>query len=163
MHPEYEYGWQGKVQNVWNPAVPINDIALVSFQGTLRFNKKPIELEMNQVSSNKTQEFVLSGFGKSTRSQIQIPQLRRVSLPLLNTLRNGSDIAVGKGSFKTPTDLPSPQGGCTGDSGGPVALGGKLVGVISRGPGPQHGGCFAGVTIFTSIYSSLDWINSTFN
>lgn len=162
VHPDYEYGWQGKVKDVWNPSVPINDVALVSFQGTLRFNKEPIKLETSQVSSNNKQDFVLSGFGKSTRSQIQIPQLRRVSLPLLNTLRNGSDVAAGRGSFQTPTDLPSPQGGCTGDSGGPVALGGKLVGVISRGPGPKHGGCFAGVTIFTTIFSSLDWIKTTF-
>jgi secreted trypsin-like serine protease len=162
IHPDYEYGWQNNVKNVWNPSVPINDIAVVKFQGTLPFNKAPISLDNSPLTSINNQSFNLSGFGKSNRSQIQIPQLRRVSLPLLNTLRNGSDVAVGRGSFQTPTDLPHPQGGCIGDSGGPVVLGGKLVGVISRGPGPENGGCFAGVTIFTSIYSSLNWINDTF-
>lgn len=48
------------------------------------------------------------------------------------------------------------EGGCHGDSGGPLALGGQLFGIVSWG----RGGTCDSFTVFTDVYTYVPWIRS---
>ena len=52
IHPEYEYGWQNNVKNVWNPSVPINDIAVVKFRDLFPIYLTSLEFDATESDIN---------------------------------------------------------------------------------------------------------------
>lgn len=49
---------------------------------------------------------------------------------------------------------------CHGDSGGPLAMKGQLVGIVSFGDGTKEGVCYSdSPTVFMRVSSFIDWIS----
>ena len=158
VHPDYDEEWVTNFPDVWNPQKRVNDIAIVKYQAPLRYGKEPISLSKVSPLNFKDKNFRLSGFGKSSRSQIEISSLKYVDIPFNRILQNEVDFALGSGNYPSPSEVKNPKGGCFGDSGGPIVVDNQLVGIISRGPGKENGGCFSSISIGTSVYTYLDWI-----
>jgi secreted trypsin-like serine protease len=159
-HPDYDENWTSKVSDFWNPTEKINDIAIVLHREPLNYQKTPIELSERPVETFKNKIFRLSGFGKSSRSQIEMSQLKYVDIKYNRILKNEIDFALGDGNFESPSEVKNPKGGCFGDSGGPIVVDNELIGLISRGPGKENGDCFSSISIGTSIYPYIEWIRS---
>lgn len=160
VHPDYDQNWTSNVSDIWNPEKAINDIAVVKHTESLNYKKTPIKITRRSLSSLKDKIFRLSGFGKYSRSQIEVSKLNYVDVPYNRTLNNEVDFALGTGNFPSPSEVKNPKGGCFGDSGGPIVVDNELVGLISRGPGPENGGCFSSISIGTSVLPYLDWIET---
>jgi len=68
------------------------------------------------------------------------------------------------GTSEVQISMPGQQQNCYGDSGGPgfvdLGAGRRLLGVVSRGPDPQHSACDLG-GIDTRADAYLEWINNT--
>lgn len=160
LHPEFDETWVNTFPDSWNPDKRVNDIAVVLFNEKLNYKKLPIPISQLSIKDMLKKIFRLSGFGKSSRSEIEVSQLRFVDIAFNQLLKNEVDFALGAGNYPSPSEIPNPQGGCFGDSGGPIVVNNELVGLISRGPGVESGGCFSGITIGTSLKVYKDWIES---
>lgn len=160
IHPDYDQNWTRNFSDFWNPSKRVNDIAVVKHSEELNYKKVPLKISEEPISTLKEKTFRLSGFGKYSRSQIEVSKLNYVDIPFNKILNNEIDFALGSGNFPSPSEVKKPKGGCFGDSGGPIVVEGKLVGLISRGPGPENGGCFSSISIGTSVFTYKDWIDS---
>jgi hypothetical protein len=166
-HPGFNSRWVNKLPDVWNPATPINDIALILLSEPAPSFKEPAPLPAaNAPAFDREEPITLAAYGRTGNGgDIEIPQLRTVDIPFQEFLKNNREWFAGAGDLQTPNTVPSPQGACMGDSGGSAfrMLGGKHVvaGVIIRGPGNENGGCNASVTILTDVRSYLPWISET--
>jgi hypothetical protein len=166
-HPGFDNRWVGKLPDLWNPATPIHDIALILLEQDAPSFKEAAPLpSSNSPAIGKEEAITLAGYGRTGNGgEIEIPQLRTVDIPFREFLKNNREWFAGAGDLQTPNTVPTPQGACMGDSGGSAfrILGGKHVvaGVIIRGPGNENGGCNASVTILTDVQSYLPWISET--
>jgi len=160
IHPDYDPDWVSNYNDFWNPEKKVNDVAVVKHSEPLNYRKTPISISEKEIVELKDKTFRLSGFGKYSRSQIEISKLNFVDIPFNKILNNNVDFALGAGNFPSPSEVKNPKGGCFGDSGGPIVVDNELVGLISRGPGPENGGCFSSISIGTSVLPYRDWINS---
>lgn len=169
VHEGFRDDWTSQVADVWNPTESIHDIALVKLESDVPSDKSPVGLLTAQDQPLKEGEnLVMTGYGRDlSDGQISIPRLRRVVVPLRETLRNRTEWYAGFGDTRNAGKVDNPAGGCQGDSGGPVfALRGsqaRLVGVVVRGPDDVNGGCAASVTISTSLPPYASWIASHMN
>ena len=99
--------------------------------------------------------FVIYGFGVTARGD------GRTS----GTLRSASLVATGKpGNLQIRLHDPDTRnespglGACTGDSGGPVVAGGRIVGVVSWSTGANNTAGCGGLTGVTPLNLYLPWI-----
>jgi secreted trypsin-like serine protease len=161
VHPDYDESWISTFPDAWNPDKKVNDLAIIFYSRKLNYKKQPIQISKDTIKNLTKKSFRVSGFGKSSRSDIEISALRYVDISFNQLLNNEVDFALGNGYFPMPSEVSNPEGGCFGDSGGPIVVNNELVGLISRGPGLESGGCFSGITIGTSLLPYRDWIDST--
>lgn len=167
-HPGFDDLWYFKLnpEDLWNPEVPINDIALIVMEEDAPSYKKPASLYQGEFSA-RAQDITLAGYGKTANGGItEKPHLRKVTVPFREYLNNGKDFFVGKGNIDDPSEDSDPQGGCFGDSGGSgyyINQDGtySISGVLVRGPNGDKGGCKASVTIMTGVNEYLDFIEQT--
>lgn len=152
-HPEFADNWH-KSPDSWNPKKPVGDIAIFWLSSPHPTDKKPAILaEKGTVFSGK--DAVLTGYGASGTSDVEMPRLRQVSVPFVRYLNNLTDFFTGTGDVDDPGQTPDPAGACNGDSGGGGFVDGRLAGIISRGYD-----CSASITILTDIKSYKDWIQA---
>jgi len=114
-----------------------HDMALVKIQGTIPAGYLPVPLladeQMKDISSQKTYQVLLAGFGLLA----ELP--RQESL----VLRQTEVSAIFEGSHLI-TDQTKGSGGCNGDSGGPAYLkvsGGLVLVGVTHGPTLDHQDC----------------------
>ncbi|HCC48504.1 MAG TPA: hypothetical protein DEQ38_10390 [Elusimicrobia bacterium] len=162
-HPGYSDRWYLSVNDPWNPEKPVNDIAVVLLQNPAPQFKAPAPLAVPSDQFGAGQELVLAGYGRtSNAASVEIPELRKVTVPYRAALRNGADFFAGSGDLTSPGQVAAPKGGCHGDSGAPAYLpaagGYRVAGVVARGPGSENGGCEAGVTILTDVRRYAAWL-----
>lgn len=163
-HPGFDDLWFLKMppEQLWNPAEPIHDIALLTIDSAFTKGKKSTSVLSDSVGL-EDKVLTLAGFGRSEKGgMIEKPHLRKVDVSFREYLNNGTDYYAGMGNIDKPRGIENPRGGCFGDSGGPAYLaeGGslKIAGIIARGPDKNSGGCKAGVTILTGVFSYADFI-----
>ena len=164
-HSGFSDRWYQEAGDSWNPEKPVNDIAVVFLKEPAPSFKAPAALSAPGSPLSPGQELVLVGFGKtSNAASVEIPEMRKVSVPFRALLRNGRDLFAGRGDIAAPGLVADPKGGCFGDSGAPAYLPGadgyRIAGVIVRGPDPKNGGCESGVTILTDARPYAAWLQS---
>lgn len=163
-HPDFDDFWYENTDNAWNPANPVDDIALLRLENEIPTIKTPAILDYDYVYE-ASEKLVLAGYGRSENgSPIELPFLRKVETPFIEYLSNGTDIYVGNGQVSNPSEVESPVGACFGDSGGGGFKKTKLknlqiTGVIVRGPNIESGGCFAGTSVLTDISAYRNFID----
>lgn len=131
-----------------------NDIALLKVESKISFNDKvqPIKLETREVGAHvKT---VLSGWGDMWGAQ-KPDHLQTV---ILETISLSECQAAYEKPIKETQICTSTYhgfGACNGDSGGPLASEGKLIGIVSWGSPCARGR----PDVFTKVSAYVDWIN----
>jgi hypothetical protein len=165
-HPGFQDNWVLTTANVWNPQTAINDIAVVFLRGSAPPDKSPVTLPKAGAMFERS-TLTLAGYGRSDPSNtIEIPELRKVQVPFIESLQNGADFFAGFGNIKRPNAVANPRGACSGDSGGPAYNTDPatnqvtLAGIIVRGPSNNNGGCESSITIATDLRSYLPWLDS---
>ncbi|XP_058830751.1 chymotrypsin-1-like [Topomyia yanbarensis] len=113
-----------------------NDIALIRLKSSLQFttNVKAIEYSEREVGAG--QAVTLTGWGRisvvgPTPTKLQTIALQSISNDECKQKSPGLDSNVDIGHVCTLTR--SGEGACNGDSGGPLTLNGKLIGVVNFG------------------------------
>ena len=160
-HPGFDDNWLSRIENVWNPETPINDIALVELSRPIPNEKSPVEI----ADLDPDEVITLAGYGKTlSPNPFAMPELRATNVPFIEELQNGNEAYLGLGDPLSPRAVTGPKGGCSGDSGGPaytIDNDGKaeLVGLIVRGPDDASGGCAASISIITLVEPYLSWIS----
>jgi secreted trypsin-like serine protease len=147
VHPQYD------------PATGRNDVALVAALGHLNTHET-----IRLTTSDDTASYApgtpatFRGWGSTSGTSPQpAPSVREATLPI----RPDAECATAVGAAWEPGRMvcagePATGGDagtvapCTGDEGGPLVVGGRLVGVFSRGTGP---GCTSegGQAVFTKV------------
>ncbi|EAT41805.1 AAEL006598-PA [Aedes aegypti] len=113
-----------------------NDVALIRLKSKLQFSAKvkPIVYWEKEVGAN--QSVVLTGWGRTSAggpvpTKLQTLDLKTISNEECKQKSSGNSNNVGIGHICTLTK--SGEGACNGDSGGPLTLDGKLVGLVNFG------------------------------
>ncbi|XP_058828424.1 chymotrypsin-1-like [Topomyia yanbarensis] len=143
----------------------INDIGLVKIQGSFGWIPKVIEkIGISKSFVNGGQEAIATGWGGMRQNggpmsdKLQFVRLRVISEDQCKAKLNN----IGAGHICTLTK--EGEGMCGGDSGGPLASKGNVIGVISFVVGyPPNKGCAAGLPDgFSRVSHYYDWIKETF-
>ena len=140
--------------------VPSNDIAFIQVVEPFDYDEstKPIKLFNSLEESEAGKMANLTGWGDVTGSDEYPDVLQRVSIPIIS--RKLCEKAYSRLDFKTT--LPQGQtcaayygvwgkNHCSGDSGGPLAIDGRLAGVISWSYGcaqPNYSGVYTEVAYY---------------
>lgn len=144
----------------YNKKTYVNDIGLIITREPLEYSAlvQPIAVALEAPPSGA--QAVVSGWGKRAEDDEALPaMLRAVELQIIEKSTCGAQYLT---KDYTVTDemlcagyLEGGKDTCNGDSGGPLAVDGVLVGVVSWGVGCGREG-FPGV--YTSVNSHIDWI-----
>lgn len=165
-HPGFDERWPERAGDAWDPARPVDDLAVVFLEAPAPRGKAPAAAALPGEPAPPGTPVVLAGYGRPTEGDaVDVPRLRRVEVPLGRPLRNGTDLYAGAGDPGSPRRVPDPRGACFGDSGGPAYLsragGAVLLGVVSRGPDPANGGCASALTVLTDLRRYSRWLAET--
>ncbi len=164
-HPDYRDNWYKVVRDPWNPPNPVNDVGVIFLQGQVPAGKTPVALAgPEKVLDSNT--LILSGYGCSDPTNaVEIPELRKVAVPFIQSLINHADFFAGFGNTLKRRRIANPKGACSGDSGGPAFAPGAspsdslvLAGIVVRGPGDDGGGCESSLTILTDVRRYNSWL-----
>ncbi|XP_055604289.1 chymotrypsin-2-like [Uranotaenia lowii] len=111
-----------------------NDIALVRLKEKLQFSEtvQPIQYWEKEVDEGR--EVTLTGWGRTSAggpipTKLQTIQLKTLSNDECSNLSVGSNVDIGHICTLTHAG----EGACNGDSGGPLTLDGKLIGLVNFG------------------------------
>lgn len=140
----------------------VNDISLMKVKKNILFNEKvqPIPLQEEEVTAGL--EAILSGWGSTNWPTINMHELISDKLQFISvsTITNQECY---DGHRLTIQSLPETvictlnflgHGGCEGDSGGPLIVGGKLTGLASWGEN-----CALGKPdVYTKVSDYITWI-----
>ena len=143
----------------YNPETKLNDIALLNIPRVLQAHVRPAELIGKRGSSLSGSRADIYGFGRTRgagvsaillKASVTVWELqdcaRAYADPTVADRINGTVICAISGDADS----------CTGDSGGPLMLGGKLIGVVSWGSKSCNDPTKPGV--YTSVAAFLPWI-----
>ncbi|KAI4456607.1 polyserase-related [Holotrichia oblita] len=154
------------VHEAYQGGVNPNDIALLRLSSSLSWSNSVQPINLPSAGAVPTGDSILSGWGSvSTTNVASMPNtLQKATLPLLDLNTCASALV---GLFGTSNPLASSNvctgplsGGisaCSGDSGGPLAQNGQLIGVVSWGVSPC--GTFGAPSVYVQTSSFIDWIN----
>lgn len=142
----------------------INDIAVFKVKPLFNFDRtrRPIELFEEDAQAKAGAISVVTGWGCTQSQCKEYPdQLKKVTLPII------SKSVCKKAYKKLVGTIPEGQicagymgvgdrSSCTGDSGGPLTIGGKLAGIVSW----SHEDCANPKypAVYTEIAYYRDWI-----
>ena len=136
---------------------PVHDVAVILLSSPLAFNYAVQPLALPGDAAPLTY-LTASGWGQTYQGSPQSNQLKYANLPnnpisycngyLARNLYAGYELCVGY--------YNGIEGGCHGDSGGPLAAGGVLRGIVSWG----RGGTCNSYTVFTDVVTYVPWIRS---
>lgn len=146
-----------------------NDIALLEITPPLKFDESVQPIKLPAKNSQPSGVAVLSGWG-STSITVQPnypPILKTAQLQIL-TFEDCNNRLIGiMGTSRPLTEesnvctgpIKSNEGGCSGDSGGPLIQGNELIGIVSWGMVPC--GHNKDPSVFTKVSSFVDFIRET--
>ncbi|NVJ24900.1 serine protease [Myxococcus sp. AM011] len=136
---------------------PVHDVAVILLSSPLAFNYAVLPLALPTDTAPLTY-LTASGWGNTFAGSGQSNSLKYANLPnnpvsacdgyLLRNLYPNFELCVGYAN--------GIEGGCHGDSGGPLAAGGVLRGIVSWGRGYS---CDS-YTVFTDVLTYVPWIRS---
>ncbi len=139
------------------PNAPLNDIALVFFEGTTPDGATPVELVGPTLELTLNSDIVLAGFGRSDAQGGDYGRLYKVNTHVGDIRNRSREIVDGPNSAK---------GSCVGDSGGPVIVANPqpfsnrtkftVAGVVSYGP--DH--CESGTGFNTDLRFYREWVEN---
>ena len=143
--------------------IPLNDIAILEVSPTFKFDKTraPISLYKSSEEAIPKSMAIVSGWGVTETTQNPI-YLRATKVPIISKKEC-------RKAYMNNAVLPEgqicaayPEGGhdaCQMDSGGPLAIDGRLAGVVSWGIGC---GVKGNPGVYTEVAHYADWINEIF-
>ncbi|XP_044736376.1 trypsin-7-like [Chrysoperla carnea] len=144
----------------FDPERKANDIGLIKLATPIRFTKyvRPAKLPEQDEPVMANAKAVLAGWGRISTFGPVSKRLQKVCLKIwsLESCRRAHSDAV----HDTNLCAGVPQGGkgqCSGDSGGPLIVDGKVVGLVSWSVKPCARAGYPGV--FTRVASYRDWIH----
>ncbi|CAL1683671.1 unnamed protein product [Lasius platythorax] len=155
---------QIRVHEKYNPSDSwINDIALLkvkdSFKTSATLQYVPLPPKGHVVNANDVA--VVSGWGRIRQGGPTTEKLQRVNIVIADqTYCSNVYKSMGYNVYSTQVCAYDPKvekGSCHGDSGGPLTVDGKLVGLVSWARGCAS---TAYPTVYTRVVSYLDWIKS---
>ncbi|XP_052739973.1 chymotrypsin-2-like [Bicyclus anynana] len=143
------------IHEKYNISLKLNDIAILRIKGLFDLDKV-IRLEYKELNEHDT--VILSGFGAKEPNGESSRRMYAINLTVLNqetckyAMRHTREVF--DSMLCTFTRIG--QGGCHGDSGGPLTRNYKLVGIVSWGIP-----CAVGFPdVHTRISSHVSWINN---
>lgn len=155
VHPDY------------NGGVNPNDVALLRLASSLEYNDLVQAIELPASGEEPSGDVVLSGWGSTSTSNFPVMpnQLQKVDLPVLDhegcaaafTELMGTSEPLDEVSNVCTANPGDHKSACSGDSGGPLAGNGKIVGIVSWGLVPC--GSEGAPSVYTKVSSFVDWIN----
>ncbi|XP_017768595.1 PREDICTED: trypsin-1-like isoform X2 [Nicrophorus vespilloides] len=154
VHPDYAGGV--------NP----NDVALLKLAEPLEFNDSVQPIALPAAGDIPSGDSVLSGWGSTSSGQIpSMPNnLQKIDLPLLSNEECANALSAIMGTSEPLNQdnvctgpLDGGKSACSGDSGGPLAQDGKVIGIVSWGIMPC--GSTGAPSVYTQVSSFVDFIN----
>lgn len=118
---------------------------------------QPIQLEVDGIDDGT--DMVLSGWGQLNATEGPPEKLQYINLKAIS---NSKCSSLGMGNIdKTQicTFTKEGEGGCMGDSGGPLASNGRVAGIVSYGIPCAKGH----PDVYTRVSEYIDWIQDKFN
>jgi secreted trypsin-like serine protease len=136
---------------------PINDVAVILLSSPVALTSA-VQTLAGPTGPAPLTTMTASGWGQTYQGSPQSNNLKYANLPnnpvtscngyLARNLYAGYELCVGY--------YNGIEGGCHGDSGGPLAYGGQLRGIVSWG----RGGTCNSYTVFADAYAYAPWIRS---
>ncbi|XP_043803204.1 chymotrypsin-1-like [Apis laboriosa] len=138
----------------YNEIMIINDIGLIRVKNYIKYNKKvqPISLASNYTPENTTA--VITGWGQLNKIKSIIPyELQVLNVTIIS--REKCEYVYNRSMKNNICTLNKEiEGVCMGDSGSPLVVNGKEVGIVSFGIP-----CAMGFPdVYTSVFSYESWI-----
>lgn len=142
-----------------------NDVALVYLQDEIAFDEKrqAIRLFPKGEKPSPGDEAEVTGWGSSTSENSPVTQLQVVKVTVIDTTvcnetyRSTQGISLPEGQICAGE---SGKGSCWGDDGGPLAIQGRLTGIVSWGDACKKA---ANPGVYTSIGFFKTWIDDKMN
>ncbi|KAF2885023.1 hypothetical protein ILUMI_21139 [Ignelater luminosus] len=136
-----------------------NDIALLKVTGPIAMNDKVKQIAPETEDVGGQQDCVLSGWGRTSYPGNIPNNLQHLNLKTTTVAQCQSAHSRPVISSQICTLTKSGEGACHGDSGGPLARNGKVIGIVSWGSP-----CARGLPdVFTRVSAYNEWINSNCN
>lgn len=155
VHKGYDPARVSKKYVTHEPEEPINDVALVFFEGSAPEGSRAVRLIDPQVEVEPGTTITLAGFGHSDAGGGDYGRLYKVHTHVGGIRNTSLEIVDGPNVEK---------GSCLGDSGGPVIVGSTqpgsvepvltVTGIVSYGPSD----CETGTGINTDLRFFRDWV-----
>ncbi|XP_075155390.1 transmembrane protease serine 11D isoform X2 [Haematobia irritans] len=158
-NPQYENVEAIHIHEGYSATIALHDIALVKLRNSIKFNENVHKVQLNEDNGNVYDNLVgtLIGWGLNETMVNTLPsKLNRVSLQILSLSACRTQLK----SVVHKTNIcagGNGRGQCSGDSGGPLMLDDKQIGLVSWSIKP----CGHKPGIFTNIRYYLDWIKET--
>lgn len=127
-----------------------NDVAILVLREPLQFNSNTQQIQLGSQAPRDGEQAQISGWGLTESMQTPSSVLLATSVPVTT-----DGYRCQHGAEKICTASPSGANSCMGDSGGPVTVGGVLVGVVSEG---DARGC--GLPDVPDLHSSVAYFRS---
>ncbi|XP_063983180.1 transmembrane protease serine 9-like [Diachasmimorpha longicaudata] len=148
VHPEY-------VDHLGSPP---NDIAIIKVKETIKFDQNTKKIDLVTSEPKADASVVVSGWGlRSARSRQTPADLYTVTVKVVSPTTCRRSYPRSMKDTHVCAYGSVGHGVCMGDSGGPLALNGRLAGLVSFGLP-----CAVGhPDVYTSVYHYRTWIRNT--
>lgn len=154
-HKDYNLEQMGDIAG--KATAPVNDIAVVYFEGSVPPGYAPIRLRTPEEPLNRLDPLILIGFGLANDNSRDTSNLQQTKSKVGEL--NAVALEIIDSYAADPGNTGRPTGTCQGDSGGPLMVRERdntlsQVALVSRGPE-----CAAGFGINTDIRQHRAWID----
>ncbi|XP_063982737.1 serine protease 48-like [Diachasmimorpha longicaudata] len=151
--PGQKYAVEKIISHDFDSAALINDLALLRTTKKIVFTNtiKPIKITTKDIRDHG-HSVIATGWGRLGAWGTAPSRLQEIELKIFDQKKCNARFGVTSGEICTFTQ--SGEGVCNGDSGGPLAADGVLIGIVSYGIpcGMGH------PDVFTRVYHFKDWI-----
>lgn len=146
-----------------------NDLCLIKVKTAIKFNDriKPISIRPSQV--NVGEVAIVTGWGYQGQHNPDVPIILQYAAYTTMDNQQCKDRFINQNDKDSVTEknicmMPKEnQSNCPGDSGGPLAIDGELVGVVSWGVGNPNLYCgrLGTPNVFVKVAEYQEWIRKT--